>query len=262
MENQNEYVPVEKVGLLLKIKNWFAEVVDMASAQWRIQPLLPREVVAGSFFSRISNIGRQVCVAHNPSHALEFIYDMLALSGSVKGSGCFVEAGCFKGGSAAKFSVVAKMLGRDLVLFDSFEGLPDNDENHTVSLKGHSIEGWFDKGKFSGTLDEVRSNISAHGEISVCKFVEGWFDETMPAFSEPILAAYLDVDLASSTRTCLKYLYPLLVPGGVICSQDGDFPLVLEVFQDRAFWQDELGVAPPPIEGLGKKIIRIRKPLS
>jgi O-methyltransferase len=84
----------------------------------------------------------------------------------------------------------------------------------------------------------------------------------MPNFNEKILAAYIDVDLASSTKTCLKYLYPLLVPGGVICSQDGDFPLVIEALEDDSFWENELGINRPKIEGFKKrKIIKIRKPL-
>ena len=33
--------------------------------------------------------------------------------------GCIVEAGCFKGGSAAKFSLIAEKLGRPLIVFDS-----------------------------------------------------------------------------------------------------------------------------------------------
>ena len=65
--------------------------------------------------------------------------------------------------------------------------------------------------------------------------------------------AYLDVDLASSTKTCLKYLYPLVIPGGIIYSQDGDFPLVIEVFNDDRFWENEVGCKKPDIEGLGKK---------
>ena len=65
--------------------------------------------------------------------------------------------------------------------------------------------------------------------------MKGFFDETMPHFSQPVIAAYLDVDLASSTGTCLRYLWPLLVPGGVLFSQDGHLPLVLEGFDERRF---------------------------
>ena len=75
-----------------------------------------------------------------------------------------------------------------------------------------------------------------------------------------MLGAYIDVDLASSTKTCIKYLYPLLVPGGVIVSQDGAFPLVIDLFKDKDLWEDELGVPVPKVEGLGtSKMLRVVK---
>jgi O-methyltransferase len=177
--------------------------------------------------------------------------------------GCIVEAGVFKGGSSAKFSIAAKYANRELVLFDSFQGLPDNIEPHERSILGHSIKDWFKKGKFCGGLDEVRYNIIKFGDIKICDFIEGWFDDTMPLFRKKIAAAYIDVDLASSTKTCLKYLYPLIIPGGVLYSQDGDFPLVIQVFDDDDFWEKEVGCKKPYIEGLGtQKLIRIVKPLN
>ena len=85
----------------------------------------------------------------------------------------------------------------------------------------------------------------------------------MPDFSKPIIAAYIDVDLASSTRTCLKYLYPLLFPKGVFFSQDGHLPLVIDVFSDEKFWEKEVGFNKPLIAGLGKKkLIKVIKPKS
>jgi len=73
----------------------------------------------------------------------------------------------------------------------------------------------------------------------------------------------LDVDLASSTRTCLKYLYPQIVLGGILFSEDGDFPLVIEVFNNDEFWQKEVGYKKPYIEGLGKsKLIKIVKAMN
>jgi O-methyltransferase len=154
------------------------------------------------------------------------------------------------------------MANRKLYVFDSFEGLPDNTEEHTDSILGHSIEHWFDPGEFRGTLEEVKANITKYGEIDVCEFVAGYFEDTMPDFHEPVAAVYIDVDLASSTKTCLKYLWPLLSPGGVIMSQDGDFPLVIEAYDDDEFWETEVECAKPVIDGLGtRKIISITKPV-
>jgi len=169
----------------------------------------------------------------------------------------FVEAGCFKGGSTAKFSSVAKSLNRKLVVFDSFEGIPENDEEHKKSIFGYSIKNWFHKGSFSGDLDEVKHNVATYGDISACSFVKGWFDNTLPDLDIDIAGAYIDVDLASSTRTCIKYFYPRLLPGGFLVSQDGDFPLVIEVFNDDNFWANEVGCKKPKIHGLNKSKILI-----
>ena len=106
----------------------------------------------------------------------------------------------------------------------------------------------FYEGNYHGTLEEVTENVSKFGNIEICQFIEGWFEDTLPNFSEPIVAIYLDVDLASSTKTCLKYLYPLLVPGGVLYSQDCHIPIVKNVFNDDDFWKQEVGYPKPHIE--------------
>lgn len=176
--------------------------------------------------------------------------------------GCFVEAGSFKGGSTAKFSLAAHMTRRQLIAFDSFEGIPANEEVHDHDIFGRYVGG-FQAGSYQGRLAEVKQNVARFGELSVCRFVPGWFEETLPHFNQPISVAYIDVDLASSTRTCLKYLYPLLVPGGVLFSQDGHLPLVIEVFEDDQFWEQEIGCPKPPMEGVGSSImIKVTKPHS
>jgi len=211
------------------------------------------------WLNKLKNIDRHVKSAHNQSHILQFLTAILELPEAVKG--CIVEAGAYKGGSTAKISLFAAHKKRQFYCFDSFEGLPQNSEQHIKSTEGHSIQDWFKPGNFSGSLEEVKKNVADHGDISVCQFIKGWFEDTLPGFKEPVALAYLDVDLASSTRTCLKYLYPLLSPGGAIYSQDGDFPLVIDVFKDENFWINEVGCsAIPEMEGLGKKITIIRKP--
>jgi len=232
--------------------------------QWK-RLVVPPRIANMTFSQRVSFarktalIHRQVKCKHQHEHVDSFVDAFMALPPEVEG--CIVEAGCFQGGSAAKFSLAAKLAGRRVVLFDSFEGLPENKEGHAKSILGHSIDGWFGGGRFSGSLEAVKHNIATYGHLDVCSFVEGWFEDSMPGFSEKACAIYLDVDLASSTRTCIKYLYPLLVPGGILMSQDGDFPLVIEVFDDDEFWKTEVGCAKPHIEGLGRdKMIRIVKP--
>ncbi len=172
--------------------------------------------------------------------------------------GVIVEAGCFKGGSTAKLSIAAAEVGRSLVVFDSFEGIPENDEPHDRTIFGDKAR--FAVGSYAGRLSEVTDNVSRWGEIDVCEMKPGWFDDTLPAFAEPVAVGFIDVDLASSVRTCLTYLYPRLVAGGVLFSHDGHLPLCIEVIRDQGLWKT-IGGPPPIISGLGSdKLVAIRKP--
>lgn len=171
--------------------------------------------------------------------------------------GIIVEAGAYKGGSSAKISIAAKMVNRKFVIFDSFEGIPENCEQSMLNGLPD-----LPRGMYCGMLDEVKGNVGRFGEIEVCEFIKGWFEDTMPKFSAPIAAIFLDVDLASSTRTCLKCLYPLLAPGGILYSHDGHIPVVRNVYSDDKFWKKEVGCQKPYIDGLGKqRLIKIIKPI-
>ena len=182
------------------------------------------------------------------------------LASRATGEGAIVEAGCFKGGSTAKFSLAAAIVDKQLVVFDSFEGLPHNTEPHRKTIFGEQIG--FYKGLYSGSIEEVRDYVSRYGRIDNCKFVKGWFEDTLPNFHAPVSVIYLDVDLVSSTRTCLKYLYPLLQPKGVLFSQDAHIPLVIDLLDSDDFWLNEVGCKKPKIEGLRKKkLVRIVKEL-
>lgn len=193
---------------------------------------------------------------HLQEEILAFIRAILSLPGRIEG--VIVEAGCYKGGSTAKFSLAADIMNRELVVFDSFQGIPDNSEPHNKTILGGKAH--FRKGAYCGTVDEVKANVERFGRIAHCRFVEGWLENTLPTFKKRVAAVYIDVDLASSTRTCLKYLYPLLERGGVLFSQDGHLPLVIEVFEDDDFWLNEVGCEKPHISGLGeKKLISIKK---
>jgi O-methyltransferase len=243
------------------IKERWREAMAIGPLKQEWAKVCPDSALRAKHWDNFGSIRKQVECPHNESHTLSFVIEMFRMGALHKDrEGVFVEAGCFKGGSTAKFSIVADHLDRKLVVCDSFQGLPDNEEKHDRSIFGYSIRDWFRKGAFCGRREEVERNVSDFGVAEVCEFVEGWFDETLPHFEQPVLGAYIDVDLASSTKTCLKYLYPRLVPGGVIVSQDGDFPLVVEVFKDTRFWEEELGVPSPNVEGLGtRKILRIVK---
>ena len=155
--------------------------------------------------------------------------------------GCVVECGTWKGGSAANLSLVCEIVGRKLLIFDSFEGLPEGDPRDNEA-KGYQ------KGDYAGSLDEVRANISRYGAIECCEFIRGYFEDTLPQLGKPVLLAFLDVDLEASLQTCVRHIWNHLGSGAYLYYRRmcwiellrtvflGD--LVAEVFQSKAAWTD------------------------
>jgi O-methyltransferase len=167
-----------------------------------------------------------------------------------------VEAGAAKGASSAKLSLVTARAGGRLHVFDSFRGLPANDEQH-ARLDGSPVV--FRAGAFTGRLPTVRRTIERFGVPGICELHKGWFEETMPGFDHPIDVALLDVDLLASTRTCLINLFPKIRPGGVLFTQDGHLRAIADLLADDGFWRNEVRVEPPEIEGLGvRKMLALR----
>lgn len=215
-----------------------------------------------SFKQRLGIVGRLYSISfnvespHTQAEILKFMETILALPREKPG--VIVEAGCFKGSSTAKFSLAADLAGRDLVVFDSFQGIPQNAELHENNIFGGDAV--FNEGDYAGSLDEVKATVARYGRIDRCRFIKGWFDETMPAFHEPVATAYMDVDLVSSTRTCLRYLFPCMRPGAVMFSQDGHLPLVIDLLDDDQFWRTTIGCDKPALHGLRKnKLVKITK---
>src|SRR5574341_1879406 len=72
--------------------------------------------------------------------------------------GDIIECGTWKGGCAANLSLVCKIVGRKLKIYDSFEGLPAGELGDREAKHYH-------KGDYYGSLDEVKANIQRHGAI-------------------------------------------------------------------------------------------------
>ncbi len=200
-------------------------------------------------------ISYRVDCPHTENELLTIARDILSIPSDVPGA--ILEAGAFHGGSTAKLSLVAKLAGRELLVFDSFEGMPENSEGGGKSIFGR--EHHFPKGSHAVGLEEVRENVAKYGDISRAKFFKGFFKDTLPGLREPIAAACVNVDLKESTRDCLKYVFPLVPKGGLFFSQDGHFPWVIELLRDPGFWGVEMGIPKPAMEGLGtSKLVVIR----
>lgn len=174
---------------------------------------------------------------------------------SVRAPGHIVECGCFLGASTAKLSIVAALLGRPMHVFDSFDGLPranDYDRRDHDARKPTTWVSDWNAGNYRGTLETVRRHVSQYGDISVCRFYKGWFDETLVGANVPehIGFAFTDVDLPSSAKTCLLALWPRLTDGAVYFSHDVAFFKVLETVLDDHVWAS-LSESRPILFGAG-----------
>ena len=123
-------------------------------------------------------------------------------------------------------------------MYDSFEGLPE-------PKPGERLAKTEAKGAFSGTIDEVRSNIKRHGAIESCEFVKGWFDDTLPKLDSPVIVAFLDVDYEASLHTCVRYIWPNLVEQGYLFTDESGLTNYVSLFYSEKWWADYLGSTPP-----------------
>lgn len=158
--------------------------------------------------------------------------------------GDVVECGTWKGGSAANLSIVCKIVGRKLIVCDSFEGLPE-------PIPGTPDSREYKRGDFVGILPEVKENIRRCGEIGVCEFVVGWFKDTLPGLERPIVLAWLDVDLEISLETCVLNLWPLLPEQGLIFLDECVGLGYVALFFSEGWWQRHFNRNPPGLIGAG-----------
>jgi O-methyltransferase len=177
--------------------------------------------------------------------------DILRVGGAIlrRPGAVVVEAGAGYGSSTAKLSRFVRAAGGRLLVFDSFRGIPDNEEVHE-NLDGRRVV--FRAGAFRGRERAVRRVVERFGAPEVCTFVKGDFADTLRGFEEAIDVALLDVDLIRSTRICVRALHPRLRPGGVMFSQDGHLRATVALLEDPVFWRAEVGREPPVVDGLGR----------
>jgi O-methyltransferase len=187
------------------------------------------------------------------SHFLEHLMmatQIFRVPRSVQGS--VVECGSFKGGSAANLSLICDLCDRKLEVFDSFAGLPEpsnTDKEHLlVNLQEiHSYE----KGAYCGPLSEVQGNISKYGKISACNFNVGYFENTLPNFSQRCVLVFLDVDLVDSVQTCFTYLWPLLQDKCCLFTHEAHHLEIAGLFFQQEWWRSKMHCEAPGLIGAG-----------
>lgn len=169
-----------------------------------------------------------------PTEQLYLVHRILSLDPSVEGD--IAELGCFRGRTSAILSLVCSWTGRRLVIFDSFEGLPET--AHASDDAVNELRFQYEAGQYHGTLDEVRERIGKEGDLAVCTFVPGYFEQTLPGRSGDRWALiFEDADLPSSVETVLRHAWGSLAPGAVLLCHEARDPVVVKLFFDEQWWQ-------------------------
>ena len=143
--------------------------------------------------------------------------------------GSYIEAGVALGGTAALISRL-RTPGRRLDLYDVFSVIPppgaaDGDDAHRryeVIKNGQAIGigGGEYYGYQNNLMDVVKSNLRKYGvSRDPIMFHEGLFEDTMHV-EEPIAFAHIDCDWHDPVALCLKRIFPMLAPGGIIVLDD------------------------------------------
>jgi len=146
--------------------------------------------------------------------------------------GAIVECGVWRGGSmmAAAYSLLAQGdIGRELFLFDTYEGMPPPQESD-VDLHGGVASEYLEANPRTeddhvwayAPLDMVKRNLASTGyPVGRMHFVPGKVEDTLPhAEIGDIALLRLDTDWYASTKHELETLYDRLVPGGVLIIDD------------------------------------------
>lgn len=154
---------------------------------------------------------------------------------ALRNKGAFVECGVAYGGSAAAMLTAMVDAGdiRDLHLFDSFQGIPlagPKDQDQPGLGAGKFLadvnlpleERLKSSGISSCSASDVKHHFNTWGlPLDRVRFHEGWFQHTLPVTEIGDIAMLrLDGDLYESVECCMKWLYPKVVSGGVILSDD------------------------------------------
>lgn len=109
----------------------------------------------------------------------------------------------------------------NIFLFDSFEGLPE--QNCRTDLN----PAW-EKGEFSGSEDLIRNEISSicGSQSPKVYFIKGYYENSLTNELRDLLSKFppslinIDVDLYSSTKTVLDWVEPLLQNGTMFYFDD------------------------------------------
>jgi O-methyltransferase len=135
--------------------------------------------------------------------------------------GDLIETGVWRGGAVIFMKAVLNELeisDKKVWVADSFQGVPEPKKKFAID----KLSNLHKQRILKVSKEEVENNFRQYELLDdQVKFIEGWFDETLPKASiEKLSLLRLDGDLYESTIIALESLYPKLAIGGFIIIDD------------------------------------------
>ena len=194
---------------------------------------------------RMSRNARRISTGTSYKAHLAMAVKLFEIAPEVEG--VVVECGSYMGGSTANLSLACEITGRELIVYDSFEGLPP-------PTPGDQYAQEVATGLLAAPLESVKENVRRHGAIDVCTFRKGWFDDTLPRHSEPIVLAFLDVDYQASLDACVTNLWPHLTERGYVFIDEYVLLDYCALFWSERWWKARFDISPPGLIGAGSGV--------
>lgn len=171
------------------------------------------------------------------------LYELYKLASPVPG--VIIECGVFKGTSFCIFAMLRSLLEnvwmRKLIAFDTFEKFAETAHEEDIAIRS-TIETI--AGLDCISVKQLRQALMLKGGdvAENIELIAGDIRHTVPEFVAKnsgirIALLSIDVDFEEPTRVILDYLFPLVVPGGIVLFDDyGTFPgetRVVDEFLER-----------------------------
>jgi hypothetical protein len=208
----------------------------------------PRVRVQANVFKRIATLFRFIWAElkiPGGTTTLEAIWISYGAHMASSPSPTWVQVGCFKGLSAARLSLIAEIMNKQLRVYDTFDGLPGSDAIYNSVDGGVNYE--FKAGSYRGAEDEVKRNVAAHGRPDRITLVKGDVRNTLPDNAvNQISYAYLDVDLVESYKGCFKGLAGAIEQGTIIGIHEACYQPIRNLIEDATYWKS-ISIGAPEI---------------
>ena len=128
-----------------------------------------------------------------------------------------MEFGVYQGFWLEQLDEACRSIGleRPIWGFDSFEGLPEVDEQHDLNC--------WEKGQYAADVEDVAKRLKC-GERSYIKLVKGWFAESFQRAEvqaiQELAFVRIDCDLYQPACECLEFIKDRLIDQAILVFDD------------------------------------------